>query len=227
MSTYKRLNRMRGETRVEESMRHWMEHVIEWCVRSRKKILLGASLVVLVVLVLIGVSSYLKNRNETAVRLYYEAHRLEAKEDRSKALRALVDEYATTPMGRLAMLELGGLLQEASEHEAAKLLFLNLADSSSHHPLLKVAALHALAGLEWSRGEYASAAEYYHRASVVPKNLLRLESRYQQALCLEQLGQYDKATSIYRDIHGQASESALKGLAEGRLLWMAAQAWKE
>jgi tetratricopeptide (TPR) repeat protein len=145
--------------------------------------------------------------------------------ERNAALLAVEDEYRRTPAGREALLLLGkdalanGRFDEAAERFDA------LAEQSRGYPIMKVYALHH-SGLAFERlGEWAKAAEEYADAARVSGILIRDESMYRQARCLERLGDYARAKAIYDELIGadDGADAAIRAKSEERVLWLMAE----
>lgn len=222
MGTYKRLPR--GRRKPTNEFITFAEKTYSWVLMNWKSVALGAGLILILIVVIVGGYRYAGWRKDSAADALAKAQSMSDEVQRRTALILVEDEYRRTPAGRESLLLLGKeSLAKGQPGEAVK-HFDELAEQSRGYPIMKVYALHQLGTAYERLGDWAKAAEEYATAARTKGNLIKGESLYLQARCLEKLGDYAQAKEIYDELIGDdaSADAATKVKSEERLLWLMA-----
>lgn len=222
MGTYKRLPRNKKK-RGSDDFATFAEKSYAWTmVHWRKVVAASAAFIVIFALALGAYEYHVWKENKGAQALAVATTKQGS--EQMDALTDVATRYARTAAGREAMLLLGNRWLGEGNSDNALLWFGEAADRSGSYPILKTYALHQLGHIHAEAGEWEEAEQAYERAAQTKGNIIKMLSTYEEARCLEELGKYDKARSLYEGVIASSDDSAqaVKALSEERLLWLAA-----
>jgi TolA-binding protein len=115
-------------------------------------------------------------------------------------IQTVLDTYASTPSGPLALMELAKERFNAGQVDAAEALYARFAKDYGGHELADQAALNLIT-CKMAKGQYADAHRLYGEfAQTHADSYLTPAARMGQARCLESLGQLDEAQIAYEDV---------------------------
>lgn len=226
MAIYKNLPR--GKQKQHDEFRDWTMHAIIWVKENWKLALELVVACAVAFAIVVGANTYWRYRSENAAEAFYAAAKLPPDSpDKISKLEEVVSDYSRTPAGRQAMMLLGDIFEEKKEYDKAKDMFQKLAGRSRNHPILTVAALHKLAEIEYSKGDFTACAEDYLKAAANPHNILSARSRYFAAGCFEKAGDAERAKTLYEQVISDAknddADRLIKEQSEERLIWLASK----
>jgi tetratricopeptide (TPR) repeat protein len=221
LGTYKRLPRKKKKG--SDDFATFAERAYAWAtVNWRKVVAVSAAFIVVFALALGAYEYRMWKENEGAQALAIAT----AKQGTAQvdALGDVATQYSRTAAGREAMLLLGNRWLKEGNSDNALRWFGEAADRARSYPILKTYALHQAGHLHALAGEWEEAEQAFERASQTKGNMIKMLSIYEEARCLEELGKFDKAISLYEKIIASSDDSAqtVKALSEERLLWLAA-----
>lgn len=128
----------------------------------------------------------------------------------------IVKEYKSTPQGKVAALYAGNSFLYLDKYTEA-IEYFNVALNSKAKIILEGANAGLAVAYE-KLNNYEQAAKYWGNASNFAEAVpIKDRYAYFQAICLEKLGQKDKAVELYRTIIGH-NQSEFVGLAKGGLV---------
>ena len=134
-----------------------------------------------------------------------------------QALQAVVDDYASTPSGPLALMELAKEQFNAGQIDTAEALYVRFTHEYEGHELASQAALNLIT-CKMAKGQYADAHRLYGEFSQAHADSYLIPSaRMGQAYCLESLGQLDEAQMAYEDVIGNYPNTVWANEAEFKL----------
>ncbi|MFH1829736.1 MAG: tetratricopeptide repeat protein [Pseudomonadota bacterium] len=226
IATYKRLPR--GKDKSHDEFKDWTLHVMLWLRKHWTTAIEVVALCMVVFAVVVGASAYGQHKARSAAEKLYELEKSSPKTDEKiDQLESIADKYSRTFAGKYALMELGGLLLEEGNFQAAAKHFMMLADGSRNQPMFRIAALHRLADVQLAAGDPAEAAKTFRKAAADPHNELALYSELMAAACLERANDYDSAAKLYEMIIEDAGEYdvAVREVSEERLLWLYAKGY--
>ncbi len=224
IGTYKRLPR--GKAKSHDEFRDWTIHVLVWMKKNWKGLAeFGGALIVVLAVLFIARGYWQHHSTEAAEELYAAVGMKTSSAEQMAKLGEVVEGWPRTASGKRAMMMLGGIYLEQKKYEDAQGMFETLAGRSRNFPMLEIAALHRLAEVEIARGDFKGAAKTYIKAAADPHNLLALNSRVRAAAALERAGEFEKASTLYKQVISDAGESEqeLKNESEERLIWLLAE----
>lgn len=222
MGTYKRLPR--GRKKTSNEFRTFAEKV--YVLVHQKWKVVTAVCVLSIALVVAIIAGY-KYKNWRATEAFNELAQADAVEKDSARLKELADvaeEFRGTSASRKALLMLGKAAVSDGRAEDALKWFEMLSESSGRHSMLKVYSLIMMGRAYEELERYKDAALVYDWASTMKDNLLKEQSTYDRARCLEKLGQLNQAEELYQEVVDNAGDedALLKAKSEERLLWLLA-----
>jgi tetratricopeptide (TPR) repeat protein len=222
LGTYKRLPR--GKQKSPDEFRTFAEKVYIYFIKEWKKVALASGLVIALVVAIIAGYKYMNWRATNAFDALAKANAIEDPAERLKALTEVSDDFKGTAAARETMLILGKAAMSDGRTEEAVEWFDDLVSQSSRYAVLKAYGLQALGRAYEELGRNEDAAEAYGQAARTKGNLIQGQSRYDEARCLEKLGQLNKAEELYQTIIDNAGQEdvLLKAKSEERLLWLLA-----
>lgn len=132
-------------------------------------------------------------------------------------LQAVVDDYAATPAGPIALMGLAREKFNTGLFDEAEALYTTFVKKHAHHELTDQAKLNLIACKE-AKGQLGDAHLLYGEFAKQHKgSYLEPEARMGQARCLEALGQLPEAQIAYEDIIVNFPESSWAQQAEANL----------
>jgi len=132
-------------------------------------------------------------------------------------LRAIVDDYASTPAGPLALMTLAREKFNEGNFDEAESLYLQFTQKHANHELAAQAQINQIACKE-AKGQKEEAQQLYGEfAKKQAGSYLVPAAMIGQGRCLEALGQFGKAQTVYEDIIGDFPDSAWSQSAEMNL----------
>lgn len=221
MGTYKRLPRKKKKG--GDDIATFAEKAYAWAAVNWRKIVAVSAAVIVIFLSALGAYEYHVWKEDQAARALAAATGKEGT-TRVDALAAVADRYARTAAGREAMLLLGNRWLKEGNADNALRWFDEVADRTRSYPILKTYALHQIGHLHAQAGDWEQAAQAFEGAAQIKGNMIKMRSLYEEARCLEELGKFGDASSLYEKIIASSDNSAraVKALSEERLLWLAA-----
>jgi tetratricopeptide (TPR) repeat protein len=189
-----------------------------------KTVALASGLIIALVVAIIAGYKYVNWRATNAFDALAKASTVEDPSEQLKALTEVIDDFKGTAAAREAILILGKNAMSDGKTEDAISWFNELISQSGRYPLFKAYGLHSLGRAYEKQGRYEDAAESYGRAAMMKNNLIQGQSRYDEARCLEKLGELNQAEELYQSVIDNASDEdiLLKAKSEERLLWLLA-----
>ncbi len=135
----------------------------------------------------------------------------------AEALQAIVDDYASTPAGPVALMGLAREKFNAGQIDEAEMLYTQFAKKHGDHELAVQAELNLIACKE-AKGQLGDAHLLYGEfAKTHADSYLAPSALMNRARCLEALDQLDEAQIAYEDIIVNFPESSWSQMAEANL----------
>jgi len=202
------------------SQRVWM-----WVHGHREKTGMVAGGVVVVVLLAVGVKSYVDRSGgqrstavAAAVARYTQAPGGAIPADLRQELSALADRYAGSPEGAVARFFQAGALVAAGETETARQLYTTLAGLTAEHDNLALLARQSLAYLDLAGGAVDSALTAFQDLLKMQDGAVaRAQIMLEIAAIHEKQGRAAEARRVYQDLLASHPDGSWAGTARDRL----------
>lgn len=220
MATYKRLPR--GRKKPTNEFATFAEKTYAWILTNWRIVAFFSAAAVVIFGVIVGGYKYVDWRASRAADALAKAQRVEDSASRQKWLAEVAKEYPGTAAGREAMVFLSAVTLSEEQFDEAKVWLEMLEQRSRRYPILRVYALHNLGKLYEQQNEWEKAADAYGKAMTVKGNLIKNQSVYKRAFCLEKMGRFDEAGELYARLLDESANADLmtKARSEERLLWL-------
>jgi len=210
------------------------ENQAENFIQKNSKIIITASIVIILIVGLLVVFRNKSKEDETIastlltrVLPYYESadykKSLDGDPEKTylgepvKGLKFIVEEYESTPAGRLAALYTGNILLSTSKYAEAKEYFEIAQDASSKY--VQAGALAGLAGCLETENKFVEAAKMYEdAANLILDDEVSARYRYYAGFAYEKAGNKEKSEKIYRDIINRSKFSEFSQMAKAGLI---------
>ena len=136
--------------------------------------------------------------------------------ERVMGLKAIAEEYSSTPAGELAALYAGNALVEMNKGSEA-LNYFNIADGSDSE-LVKLGATAGMAACKELAKDYKAAAEQYTKAAEMSEEPgVKARYTFYSGLCLEKSGDKSGAETKFREVVETREANEFSGLAKSAL----------
>lgn len=179
-----------------------------------RKYAVPAAVVVLVICGIFLFDRYLKDRK---VGKIHEADAALASARTPENLKAIVDEYASTPAAPFAMMGLARTKFNSGAYNEAVELYTRFLKKHGKHAMADQAELNLIACAE-AQGQLEDAQQQYATfASEHGDSYLAPAARMNQARCLEVLGRSTEAKQAYEDVLAAYPDSEWAGMADQKL----------
>ncbi len=222
MGTYKRLPR--GKKKPTNELTTFAEKAYAWVHHQWRTVAIVAAGSLVFFVVLIGIYKYVTWRADTAAVALANARSVESVAERRDRLSKVAENYARTSAGREAAALIGNDALAEDDSQDALQWFEFLRDHARSYPILHVYALQKIGKIYEDGEQWQKAADAYRAAAAVKGNMVRAQSLYDEARCLEKLGKYIQARDLYREVvdTSDETETGVKTKSEERLLWLLA-----
>lgn len=135
---------------------------------------------------------------------------------RAMGLKAIADEYSSTPAGQLSALYAGNALVELNKGSEA-LHYFDIADGSGSD-LVKLGASAGMAACKELAKDYKAAAEQYTKAAEMAEEPgVKARYTFYSGLCLEKSGDKSGAETKFREVVDTREANEFSGLAKSAL----------
>lgn len=167
---------------------------------------------------LAGINAWRQAQETKALELYYLA-----KEDPT-SLKALVQDYPTTPSGLLALIDLAYQAVEQKNWVDCRRAFETLYNQATRQPFFRLLALHGQGSCLRGQGEFLPAAQLFERAAKEPGHVEPLASLFEAARCYQMAGDQAQAEERWQALLKEENLSPeLKEKILEELLWVQQQ----
>ena len=208
------------------------EKVYEFIKTNSKQVVTGVIVAVMLILVVIGITSYRKYSISQAVTAYSKAAEAlssnQPLDDQTalqtvEKLEKFVADYSGTGPAHYALMDLGPLyfqLKDYKKAEKSLLAFLDGADADRDKHF-KPAVLSSLAYIYEAQGDFAKAAARWEEVIALPGEMLKEEAYKALGRDYQALGENEKARKSYSTFLEKFPTSPDSLLAEAKLVDLA------
>jgi len=202
-----------------------MNKAVERAVQYKKQIIWVSCAVLAVVVIFSGTIYSIKSAGirasellDNAVETYTRAEDpVQGYADVKDDFKTILDEYANTASGRLAMVRFAEIAYRASEFKTALDLYQSALGEFKHDPVMRNLLLNSLGRTCQALNAYDRAAGYFQKIVQGDNDFLKDEALFNLGMSLSASGKDKESQACFQKIVSNHKDSLYLPLAESRL----------
>ena len=222
-------NERKKELEQMDPFQKAMVKSLNWASAHKKQLTVGIGAVIVVCAVFVAIMFSFKQSEIKASQLVAKASGAYAKsyakeKDPKKAFEsvkedfnAVLDEYANTSAGRMALVTFGKICFDAGEYDLAATLYSDALSAMGNDTGMENFFLSALGNISQMKNDLEKAKSYYQRIEKGHSDLLKNEARFALAIIYEAQNDMASSLKMYEKIARADENTMYKAIAQSKV----------